>query len=80
MSDEIVHLQLVEEWECDSLDFSVFEAQLVAPQQLADELAVDLIELVQIAFTFNMKSIERNEKELTIELSGIEKERVLFET
>ena len=51
--DQVVHAELAVEWQRHPVDLVALEACLLTSEQLADEQAVDIVVLVEIAFTKN---------------------------
>ena len=51
--NQVIHAQLTIEWKHDIIDLVTFEASLLTTQELADEQAINIVVLVQIAFTKN---------------------------
>ena len=48
--NQLVHTQLSIKWYCDSVDILALEACFITAQELTNELAVDIIVLVEMAF------------------------------
>ena len=49
--NQVIHAQFTIEWKHDIIDLVTLEASLLTTQELANEQAINIIVLVQIAFT-----------------------------